>query len=141
MRRVLLDTGFWRGRVSQGDRHEARAREIARSIDDARAATIIVWPILYEIMRTKFMKNPRELVVFQQAIGNSRVEYVDDAEYRQGALVLAFNSAARGRPLSLVDCVLRLILEDADVRIDTFVTFDPGDFDDVCNKRGVDRLS
>jgi len=41
------------------------------------------------------------------------------------------------RALSLVDRILRALLEDPDVHLDGLWTFNPGDFADVCQPRNI----
>jgi len=43
----------------------------------------------------------------------------------------------QARSLSLVDCVLRGLLRDINVRVDAFMTFNEGDFADVCRARSI----
>jgi len=45
---------------------------------------------------------------------------------------------ARTRPMSLVDMVMRLMLDDVNVRVDGLLTFNQKDFHDVCRKRGLE---
>jgi len=46
----------------------------------------------------------------------------------------------RTRPLSLVDCVVRLILDDVNTKINYFITFNRGDFSDVCRRRAIEMV-
>ena len=43
----------------------------------------------------------------------------------------------QNRNLSLVDVIIRLILDDPTVKIDYLVTFNVGDFSDVCQRRNI----
>ena len=47
---------------------------------------------------------------------------------------------ARARPISLVDMVMRLMLENVNVPVSGLLTFNPKDFHDVCRKRGLEML-
>ena len=47
---------------------------------------------------------------------------------------------ARRRPMSLVDMVMRLMLEDVNVRVNGLLTFNRRDFYDVCRRRGLEML-
>ena len=54
---------------------------------------------------------------------------------------LALESSLKGRrPLSMVDCLIRLLLDDANTRIDYLATFNVRDFGDVCRNNGVEIL-
>jgi hypothetical protein len=58
--------------------------------------------------------------------------------YVQDAFDIAIDSSlSHARPLSMVDCAIRLILDDVNTRVDYLMTFDPGDFFDVCERRRV----
>ncbi len=41
----------------------------------------------------------------------------------------------------MVDCLIRLIIEDENVKVDYLVTFNVRDFHDVCMKRGIELCS
>lgn len=43
--------------------------------------------------------------------------------------------------LSLVDWVIILAMEDRKTKIDAMVTFNPGDFRDVCHSRRIELIS
>jgi hypothetical protein len=67
-----------------------------------------------------------------------RLELLDDQSLRSAALSDCLNEVARSprsyRALSLADRVIRALLADTALRIDYFITFNPGDFADVCRK-------
>jgi hypothetical protein len=44
------------------------------------------------------------------------------------------------RPISLVDMVIRYILDDVNIRKDCLLTFNRRDFVDVCRKRQIEIL-
>ena len=67
------------------------------------------------------------------------VEHLDDAPYREDAYAQTIGTA-RTRPISLVDTVIRLVLEDVRVRVDGLLTFNQKDFHDVCRRRRVEML-
>jgi hypothetical protein len=70
---------------------------------------------------------------------SQRINQVDDAPYRQDALALSIESSLRrDRPLSMVDCVLRLLIDDVSTKIRYVVTFNLPDFVDVCRRRKID---
>ena len=48
---------------------------------------------------------------------------------------------AQPRPLSLVDRVLRALIEDKPRTFEFFVTYNTGDFKDACEKAGVYLLN
>ena len=42
------------------------------------------------------------------------------------------------RTISLVDAVIREMLADTNIKIDSFITFNPSDFQDVCLRRRIE---
>jgi hypothetical protein len=55
---------------------------------------------------------------------------------------MAFEAAIRGgRALSMVDCLMRLMLDDVNLRIDYLATWNGRDFEDVCQPRGIAILN
>lgn len=67
-----------------------------------------------------------------------RIQYLDDSAYLQSALDLTLESSLdQARPLSMVDCTIRGILEDVKVRVDYLMTFNSRDFMDVCERRRI----
>jgi predicted nucleic acid-binding protein len=44
------------------------------------------------------------------------------------------------RTMSLADMVMRLMLEDVNIRVNGLLTFNRKDFHDVCRKRGLEML-
>jgi predicted nucleic acid-binding protein len=136
--KVLVDTGFWFALLDRNDQHHAAAEQ--KAIRLLPLNIVIAWPVLYETLNTRFARNRPTMRHFRTILGNPGTDLLDDAGYREDALELAFNSSERERPLSLSDCVLRLILDDTTARIDFLVTFNIGDFADVCRKRGVQLL-
>lgn len=65
---------------------------------------------------------------------------LDDSCYRQDAYRSALVMGRRGRPLSLVDAVLRAVIDDTNVALDALLTFNPADFVDVCRHNSVEVL-
>jgi len=139
---VLVDTGVWialcdlRDRtVDESTMNDIYDRVIAHSI-------VIPWPVVYETLRTRFVRNRLALSRFEQEVKSPRVILVDDAPYRDSAISLSIESSLRrGRPLSMVDCVIRLLLDDISTKIKYMVTFNPKDFTDVCTSRRIELWS
>jgi predicted nucleic acid-binding protein len=106
--RVLIDTGVWYSRYDP--------RDTAASQEDVEAVfelvqpfdIILPWPIAYETLRTRFTRNRIGMSLFEEELKSPKVQFIDDAQYRDDAIELSFESSRAGRPLSMVDCVLRL---------------------------------
>jgi hypothetical protein len=79
--------------------------------------------------------------LFEKRLKSPRVRFLDDTPYRDSALSLSLDSSLRGhRPLSMVDSVIRLMLDDVNVKIRYLATFNDGDFFDVCASRRIELL-
>lgn len=138
-RRVLPDTGFWISLYSTSEKNHGRAREY---LDKIRWSTILLpWPILYEVLRTKFVRDPRFVQGFRNHLEELPVSRIDDTRYREAGLRETYRWCIESeRRLSLVDCVVRAMVQDRELRIDYLVTFDPGHFADVCRERRITLL-
>ena len=139
MERVLTDTGIWYGLFDHADPYFAQAQTKVEYLDLAQV--VLPWPILYETLGTRLVRNVPALRRFESYLKKPHVTLLEDALYRDAALDLTMDSSInRFRPLSLVDCVLRLMLDDVNTKIDYLMTFNPGDFADVCRRRHIELL-
>ena len=132
--KVLIDTGFLYGYCDARDQHHDRALELFEQIKYFNL--YLAWPVTYETLRTRCVRNKLSVGIFEKFLRDTQIEYIDDSIYRQAVLNQTIKSAVRGRPISMVDMVLRFILEQLQ-RIDALVTFNIGDFQDVCRKRNI----
>ena len=139
MSNLLADTGVWYALYTKNDQHHAKAREWAELFELHRV--IVPWPVFYEVLRTKMVRNARALRLFEDHLRSMDWTELDDRPYRETALRLCFESALQGgRPISLIDYVIRLILNDRNVDVDLFVTFNARDFHDVCGDRQIQMV-
>lgn len=136
---VLIDTGFVIALSDPSDEHAAVAREIHGWLVARTGVTLLVaWPILYEAVSTSAERKGRlrhVLRAWRQIRASSRVAFADDQPFREKALQQLEDDPRRD--LALVDRVLRAMIAEGDWRFDGVVTFNPGDFSDVCAARGV----
>jgi predicted nucleic acid-binding protein len=136
MENVLTDAGIWFALFDPRDQYAAHADQKAEYLDLLHI--VMPWPILYETLRTRLVRNVQSLRRFETYLGTRNITYLEDGQYRDDALRLTFDSSLnRSRPLSFVDCVLRLMLNDVNIRIDYLLTFNDVDFADVCRNRGI----
>ena len=69
------------------------------------------------------------------------VQRISDEPYREEALEMTFKMALNSsRYISLVDMVIRLILDDINVQKDALLTVNPKDFHDVCMRQNIEML-
>lgn len=139
MKNILIDTGFWFGLYDSRDTNFNEANELMTYLEMANI--IIPFPTIYETINTRFSKNTLGLESLEKLINSPKVTLIDDSEYKDKALQLTFESSLRlKKPYSLVDMILRLMLEDPCLKIDYLISFNPGDFWDVCVKRNIEIL-
>ncbi len=138
-RTALVDTGFWIALFDPRDQYHADARNLA---DRLESLTLIVpWPVLYETLRTRFMRHRDWIVALDQRLKKPNTIFLDDQEYCERAFSLALDSSLyRGRPISMVDTLCRLLLQDGEFKIDYLFTTNPRDFADVCRERRINMV-
>lgn len=139
MPNILVDTGFWYALFDRRDSLHLAAEEKSARL---RPLNIVIpWPVLYETLNTRFVSNRAVLRQFVGVLRRPGAVVLDDGPYRERALdVVSKPVPERPRMFSLTDCILRLILDDADTRIDFLATFNVGDFADICRKRRIQLL-
>jgi len=124
---------------ASGDTYAHEIDEKAEVLD--QCLVVVPWPTMYETLRTKFVKKKLALQQLRDYLKRPRVGYLDDVPYREQAMELAFSSALTGRrPLSMTDCLIRLIMDDRNVKIDFLATFNAKDFVDVCRRRRIELI-
>jgi predicted nucleic acid-binding protein len=136
---ALADTGLWYAMFDRRDQYHSEAKKKAAALEPFRI--VLPWPTLYETLRTKFVKNSVALGQFERFLKRPNVTYLDDSSFRNAAFEMALESSLRqGRPLSMVDCLIRLLLEDVTTRIGYLATLNVQDFADVCRKKGIEII-
>ena len=97
---------------------------------------LVPWPILYETVSTRLAKSVPGMLRLEKDWKRldrlNRLKMLPDEPYRNNVIQDCFEQ--HQRPLSAVDRVIRNILADPRIQISAFVTFNPGDFADVCRK-------
>lgn len=136
---VLVDSSFFFALLTRDDNWHDDAVAKQKWLYEHRA--MVPWPVLYETVNRRFLEDEERAASFDRILRRPGIERVDDRKYRDGALDRALGRSERnGRRPSLVDTVLRAILEDGNVRVDAMLTFDYRDFAAVCAARRVDLL-
>ncbi len=132
---LLADTGYLIALYDERDEHYAVAQRNKRLLD--LHPVVLPWPVLYETINTRFARRPSVLTRIDSIIAKADTLLLDDSPYREGAY-RQLRRTSRKRPLSLVDAVLRAVIEDENVRISGLLTFNAKDFLDLCYPRHVD---
>lgn len=142
---ICVDAGFLIALYDEADAYHSQANDY---FTDYFASTqnhlLIAWPILYETISTRMVRNRRRMDNFNRDWKTfqlqQRLILLDDREFRESAIDECFaetrNSLQHYRSLSLTDRVLRNILSEINIKIDLFITFNVRDFYDVCGKFG-----
>ena len=139
MEYTLVDTGIWLAMFDPRDQHQDKIEEISELLEICYL--ILPWPTLYETLRTRLSRNRKALQRFELYLKRPGITFLEDDPYREIALELCFSSSIRGnRPLSMVDCLLRLVLEDINVKVNYLATFNDIDFIDICLKRQIEII-
>jgi predicted nucleic acid-binding protein len=136
---LIADSGFWIALFDDKDGRHAEATEKARYLDLCQV--FCPWPILYETLRTKLVRNAAATRRYEEFLNQSKASFLNDVTYRENALAEVFrNARANRRQVSLADMVIRYILADVKIKSDYFLTFDPEHFVDVCHARRIEML-
>lgn len=139
MERVIADTGLWYALFDRRDPYYEKAGEKADLL--SLFQIVLPWPTVYETLRTRLVRNSLALQQFERFLKSPNIVFLDDAAYRDAAFDLTLESSLRRhRPLSMVDCLIRLLIDDVNVRINYLATFNPADFVDVCRRNNVEML-
>jgi len=137
MQYVLADTGVWYAMFDPRDQYWGKTKEKEEILG---LFTIVVpWPTMYETLRTRMVRNRKAMQLFEEYLRRPQLTFIDDSPYRDDAFDLTFSSSLRtSRPLSMDDCLIRLILDDVNIAVNYFATFNNRDFSDVCSKRRIE---
>ena len=137
--RILVDTGFWYAVFDKNDCHREQALGmLEKYFDNAAYEVAVPFPTMYELLRTKFVKNKSALNEIRQMFQCGRITRVYDDCYRTAALDMTLSEPKRN--ISLVDNIIRLMLDDKALSTKGLITFNVGDFADVCQKNGIEIL-
>jgi len=116
---ILGDTCFWLEAFDQSRKHHKHAVKLLDNF--SRGVLLMPWPIMYEVLRTYTVKNPKMMDGFRRVVSRPKVIKIDDHKYRSDCLNAAF--AQRGRAISLVDLIVRAVLCDENYRVTQLLTY------------------
>ncbi len=140
MSNILIDSCFWYALFDASDTHHSKAQKLAEYLDFGKI--IIPFPILYETLNTRFVKRKHWISIFNEYLTRETTVIVFDDKYRGKALETTMIDSQLGtRPMSLVDMTIRLMLDDVNLNISTLITFNVGDFIDVCSSKRIELIS
>ena len=135
-KRIAADTCFWFALFDPSDSYHSEATILAEDLDIHQL--VIPWPTLYEALNTRLLRRRHDLSRFKTMVEKPSTVLVEDGAYRDASLRFVLNM--KYHTYSLVDHVIRSMIEDRSVKIDALITFNAKDFRDVCASRGVELL-
>lgn len=135
---LLPDSGFFMALYDPRDENHAAAQEKREWLD--MLPIVLPWPVLYETVNTRFARRPAIMARFDAVVMHPDTRLLDDSRYRSDAYRTVMAIEQRGRPLSLVDAVLRSVIDDPNVALAALLTFNLPDFVDVCRQNSVEVL-
>lgn len=137
---VLIDTGFWYAYYNERDSYHDKAINMMPFLE--KHTIIIPYPSLYETINTRFAKRKEWMNSFKVIVLSPTNMLINDEKYKKEALSMTMEtSLEKGRPISLVDMVIRQMLDDVNLKSDAIVTFNPGDFYDICLRNKIKIFS
>jgi predicted nucleic acid-binding protein len=140
---ICVDTGFLIGLYDLSDQYHERAKTyFAQYFETSNNRLLVPFPILYEAVSTWFVRDRRVITLLERdwkhLLLQRRLVLMTDLPFRDDVIDECFaelgKPLAQYRALSAVDRVIRRILSDVNIRVSAFVTFNPGDFADVCGR-------
>ena len=138
MNNILVDTCFWYALYDESDEQYRKAQEM---VDYLKSGNIVLpFPVLYETLDTRFCNRKEWVTSFNEIISRDTTVLIADERYRENALSKTFFTNEK-RPMSLVDMTIRFMLEDVNLNLNALITFNKGDFIDVCHSKGIELIS
>ena len=136
-KRLVADSCFWFALFEPRDQYHRAATSLQEQL--TVHDLIVPWPTLYEALNTRLVRRPDRLARFKAIIERSSTTIVEDGPYRNDSL--RFVMGPTRHTYSLVDHVIRSMIEDRSLKLHALLTFNPKDFHDVCSRRGITLLS
>lgn len=144
MSNILVDTGFWYAYLgTRKDALQGKAIEIYDKYLGPNTNNILIpFPVLYETINTKLLKDKNQKAAdwfLKKLVSDPKFIRIPDNNYRD----VAFDSTiglTRVRGISLVDNILRVMMTDKLLKINAIITFNSGDFADICMKQRIQLI-
>jgi predicted nucleic acid-binding protein len=129
MKTILLDTGYWIALFSSENEKEKQdvVEYVSELIDENNYTVIIPFPTLYEFLNSKLSRKGRQKFNLEAELSKQKYEKVYDEKYRKKALENFFKQFSFvNYDISLVDEIIKEMIEDTTLKTDIIVTFDNG---------------
>lgn len=129
MKTILLDTGYWIALFSPEKEKENQdvVEHVSKLIDENNYTVIVPFPTLYEFLNSKLSRKGRQKFNLEAELSKQKYEKVYDEKYRKKALENFFKQFSFvNYDISLVDEIIKEMIEDTTLKTDIIVTFDNG---------------
>lgn len=128
MKRLLVDSCIWYAIWDETDDKHSYCEVIEKTISAHQL--IIPYPILYETLNSRFVGNRYKQCenFFKVLNSTGKVTLVPDEKYRGKALRILNAGSDRYQQYSLVDMIIRLMMEDISLGPLSVYTFNTKDF-------------
>ena len=125
---VIVDTCIWYALVDKNDTYSRYADAIAKLLESHKV--LVPYPSLYETINTRLLRNQNRQAnkLFAYLNNPMRVHLIPDDAYRERALHAVQFNLEQGKTYSLVDMIIRLMMEDVNLGDIAVMTFNVGDF-------------
>jgi predicted nucleic acid-binding protein len=121
---IVIDSCFWIALLDPRDNRENSYKAKMISSDIENEALIIPFPTLYEFVNSRLSRRDARFQ-FETLLSKPNIIRISDIEYKDQALDNFFTSNRNQySDISLVDEVIKLILDDRSLKLDFIVTFD-----------------
>jgi predicted nucleic acid-binding protein len=134
---ILVDTGFWYALYKEKDQYHGLAQNMQKYLE-SNHNIILPYPVLYETLNTTFVEQKDWMSGFSQILQKTTTIPVSDEPYKEKALFSVLTESSR--PMSLVDRIIRLMLDDVNLNINALITFNIGDFFDLCRNKRIELI-
>lgn len=106
---------------------------------------LIPYPSMFETLSQRMVDNTQAMVRLEQLFLKNpeiNIVYISDRTYRDVSLTECMNDPQNiERHLSFVDTIIRNMIKSKNIRKDALISFNSGDFRDVCTQNRVDLIT
>lgn len=123
---IVVDSCFWISLFDPGNNIATADKAEKIAYDISNETIIIPFPTLYEFVNSRLSRREARINV-EKLLQKPNVLKIDDTKYKDQALQNFFvKSNYDYSDISLVDEVIKLIIEDPELKIDYLISFDEG---------------